>query len=72
LNDQAERPYREEDTEALIASLRVECDALLQERERLRAEIAQYKPWSPRRFWLGASLTFVGTVVVAFLRSRFQ
>jgi hypothetical protein len=72
LIDQAELPYREEDTEARMASLRVERDALLQERERLQAEIAQYTPWSPRRFWLGASLPLVGLLVVVFLRVSCQ
>jgi hypothetical protein len=72
LIEQAQRAFREEDKGARVASLRAERDALLQERGRLQAEIARSTPWSSRRFWLGASLSFVGVLVSAFLRLRCQ
>jgi hypothetical protein len=68
LIDPAQSPFREADWSARVASLRVERDALLQERERLRAEIARYSPWSAQHFWLGVGLPFFGLLVATLLR----
>jgi hypothetical protein len=44
--DLPETPFREPDLESRVAALREERDTLMEERDRARADLAHYRPWS--------------------------
>lgn len=64
----AESPFREDDPAARLAALRDTRDSLRAELARVEVEIARYRPWSWKRFFLGLALIVGALAVIVMVR----
>jgi hypothetical protein len=65
-------PFRSEDLEARVTSLRQERETLGETFADLQAELRRLRPWSYRRFFLGLFTPIVALVLFGIAMSLFS